>query len=81
MIENWRTSNEKTDELYYDFVLGMTRQRKEVGYQKYGKEFVGEPVRHALEEGLDLVFYIATEIRRRRWNVERAAIHAAEEML
>ena len=40
---------------------------KAKGLSKYGMDFVGDPLQHALEEALDLARYLATEIELRAW--------------
>lgn len=34
----------------------------QTGFQKYGTDFVGDPLIHALQEAIGLVTYLATEI-------------------
>ena len=50
-----------TEEMKQQFhadVLQATAERLDTGAKKYGDTFVGDPLDHAWEETLDLLFYL-----------------------
>ena len=71
MPTNWREGFNENSDLRgrVEMLMLVTMSKgKTKGRNKYGPDFVGDPLQHALEEALDLARYLATEIERRRTN-------------
>lgn len=73
MAQNWRTKfnhdssfRGRVDERVARVLADALEAQKRRGLVKYGADFVGDPLEHALEEALGLAAYLATEIEVRR---------------
>ena len=61
-LDEWRSWD--LDE-YVSWLTKTAQSRGEFGKIKYGAELVGDPLEHAIEEVLDLLFHLWTEKRKR----------------
>ena len=55
---------------FVSWVLTYCEARGEKGKEQYGTQFIGDPVSHAIEEILDLLFYL--------WMIKRKEEHAVQ---
>lgn len=46
-------------------IADQYRKGEAKGREKYGPDFMGDPLQHAFEEACDLALYLAVEIERR----------------
>lgn len=68
-MPGWRSLTAKDRQQILLDVYELFRQRSgpgSVGHQQYGEEFEGDPLEQALEEAVDLVFYLVMAMRQRR---------------
>ena len=65
MPNDWRRLDDDALDAYYAWVAGAIRDRAQVGRAEYGQTFQGDPLDHAIEEALDILFYLY-QMRRRR---------------
>ncbi len=70
-INNWREIDEKDIKEFVDNITKEFIERREVGIKKYGKTFVGEPVRHQYEELLDALFYNWAISQEKEYSLEK----------
>ena len=71
VIKAWRTLGDLDREDFLVWVDSRSKQRQGLGRKVYGDTFQGDPLDHAIEEALDLLFYLWVE--RRRQAIERYA--------
>ena len=65
--ENWRNLDADARLHILHDINALFNRRvgvKSVGRTQYGDEFQGDPLEQALEEALDLVFYLVMELRK-----------------
>tara|TARA_Y100000310_G_scaffold65814_1_gene61256 strand:+ start:621 stop:821 length:201 start_codon:yes stop_codon:yes gene_type:complete len=62
---NWRRNLVSDYERFLDWVGDGLDARRALGVERHGLEFRGDPLDHAIEEALDLVFYLWKEKERR----------------
>lgn len=65
MLNDWRRLDDDALDDYYAWVAGALRERAALGRRRYGQTFQGDPLDHAVEETLDLLFYLY-QMRRQR---------------
>ena len=67
---SWRRLNTLDRGEFVSWVLQYCEARGEKGKEQYGSRFIGDPVNHAIEELLNLLFYL--------WMIKRKEEHAAQ---
>ena len=69
MMDEWRSMRGKDKDEFKEWLDVSINQRLAIGEAKYHSSehgFHGEPLDHAIEEALDLIFYLYMEKRRQR---------------
>lgn len=64
MVNAWRKLGDTERIEFLSWVQNRTASRNQEGRIAYGDVFVGDPVEHAIEEALDLLFYLWVASRR-----------------
>lgn len=70
-IKAWRDLGDSDRQDFLTWMVSRAKQRNLQGRKVYGDTFQGDPLDHAIEEALDLLFYLWVE--RRRQAIERYA--------
>ena len=63
-MDSWRTIDSRERAFYVDDVTNAVRERVQLGHERYGSKFVGDPLEQAWEEALDLLFYLWVQRRK-----------------
>ena len=63
--KSWRTLGDAERQAIEEVIAADMKHRYAQGRQEYGDTFQGDPLAHAYEEAIDLVFYLQVAIRRR----------------
>jgi hypothetical protein len=75
---DWRTIDTAEREQYLSEVSAAIAARTELGHERYGTEFQGDPLEQAWEEALDLLFYLWVEKRKRLAPLQRRVLQEAD---
>ena len=67
---NWRRLDIMDRGEFVSWVLKYCETSGTKGHEQYGDKFIGDPVSHAIEELLNLLFYL--------WMIQRKEEHAAQ---
>lgn len=57
-LPRWRLLSPEKREEFHGWLLIQSRLRNDVGRKRYGDIFQGDPLDQAIEEALDLLFYL-----------------------
>ncbi len=66
MRTNWRNLDTETRNTFLEWVYDSNKERNALGRERYGDTFQGDPLEHAIEEALDLLFYLWAAKRREK---------------
>jgi hypothetical protein len=77
-LDQWRELPGEVREEFVKDVCGECQRRQKEGRKQYGDTFHGDAVEQAWQEGLDLLFYLWMEKRRKA--SERRSVGASERM-
>jgi len=64
--QSWRTLNTADREEFFGWLDRIQRERNAVGRETHGDVFIGEPLDKAIEEAMDLLFYLWAEKRKQK---------------
>ena len=65
-ISNWRQVPKEERDIFFDWVLEETIRKNQDGHERYGNDFVGDPLIHLAEELLDAMFYVYVAFKQRQ---------------